>query len=209
MKNVVSQKGHPQFELEKSRELTKYSKSKMVAHVKDGIKGIVYSFENPYKRKNQFMAVGFIGNSKRHNFYYQFESVEQRDRYIENFFLHIQRVEEDKQQRKQTKIDMRNKMAETFVVGSLLTGSWGYEQTNWEFYQIVERPSRFTAVVQRIGESLVKGSEGFDSCKVKPLKDVFIGEPILKKIMYYGIGFEHFTLSLCDDRDGYYKSWGY
>lgn len=98
-----------------------------------------------------------------------------------------------------------------FNVGDIFYSSWGYDQTNVSFYQVVEKRGKTTAVLREIKQNTVEGSterHGM-ACDVVGVKDAFIGDEIKKRHGKYG-----FKLS-CSERlykwDGKpcYKSWYY
>jgi hypothetical protein len=60
--------------------------------------------------------------------------------------------------------------AEYFKVGDIVNTSWGYEQTNVEFYQVIEVKPK-TITVQRICSRMVEGSAGYMSHSVMPVPD--------------------------------------
>ena len=74
---------------------------------------------------------------------------------------------------------------ETIKVGDIFVSTWGYEQTNIDFYQIIEVKGQY-ATFQEICSKEVEGSmysHGM-ACQVVPVKDSFIGEPIKKKMRF-------------------------
>jgi len=99
---------------------------------------------------------------------------------------------------------------EGYTVGTLIHGSWGYDQTNCEFYEIVERPTGSYAVIREIASKVVAGSEGFMSCELRPIAGEYIGEPVRKKITSYGIGeprYGHCKLTPTEPDTSHYSSW--
>lgn len=81
-----------------------------------------------------------------------------------------------KEQRKQEKQKARARFQNPYKVGDILHHSWGYDQTNCDFYQVVEvKPA--SVVLRKIGASTVPGSEGF-MCEsfesLMPERDAFI-----------------------------------
>lgn len=52
-------------------------------------------------------------------------------------------------------------------VGDILVSVWGYDQTNVDYYR-VERRTKASVWIVRIGQRLVEGSEGFMSERVMP-----------------------------------------
>lgn len=61
---------------------------------------------------------------------------------------------------KEQKAAERAKLLETIAVGDIFYGSWGYEQTNVDFYQVVERKGRETFVLQELRQQR-KSAEGY------------------------------------------------
>jgi hypothetical protein len=84
-------------------------------------------------------------------------------------------------------------------VGDILVSSWGYDQTNVDFYQVVRATAK-SAWIRRIASNQVRGSEGFMSASVVPVKDQFIDHDEkgrLHRIKSHGpVGDKTFYLSL-------------
>lgn len=83
--------------------------------------------------------------------------------------------------------DPRNKV--DFEVGDILQGSWGYDQTNQEFYQVIAINGKRVTIreVATASHALAWATE-----RLYPAKDQFIGEPLVKMVSRYG------TLKLYD-----------
>lgn len=80
-----------------------------------------------------------------------------------------------KEQRKQAKQEARKRFRNPYKMGDILHHSWVYDQTNCDFYQVVEvKPA--SVVLKKIGAKTVPGSEGFMSESLMPEKDTFIVE---------------------------------
>jgi hypothetical protein len=69
---------------------------------------------------------------------------------------------------------------ENFRVGSIWHTSWGYDQTNVEYFQVV-RESKASVWVREIAATVVDG-------RVYPKKDAFIGEVELHRKQSFGKG---------------------
>ena len=59
---------------------------------------------------------------------------------------------------------------ERLAVGEILSSSWGYEQTNWDFYQIVKMSDKSIWIQEIDVESK---SSSYMSYEVRPIKDKF------------------------------------
>lgn len=69
----------------------------------------------------------------------------------------------------------RARFQNPYKIGDILHHSWGYDQTNCDFYQVVE-VKKASVVLRKIGAKTVPGSEGFMSESLMPEKDAFIIE---------------------------------
>ena len=78
-----------------------------------------------------------------------------------------------KEQVKQIRQEAKRRFQNPYKLGDILHHSWGYDQTNCDFYQVVEvKPA--SVVLKKIGAKPVPGSEGFMSQSLIPEKDGFI-----------------------------------
>ena len=75
----------------------------------------------------------------------------------------------------------------TFKVGDCLYQSWGYEQTNIDFFQVVEVLPK-SVKIRPISQIMVKDSGGFMCENVMPDKSNFIGETVTRPIKAYIAG---------------------
>ena len=60
----------------------------------------------------------------------------------------------------------------TLKVGDILYTSWGYDQTNVEYYQVTKAKGCFVTV-HEIWQKRVPGTDGHMCCDVMPIKDKF------------------------------------
>lgn len=161
---------------------------------------------NHDQTKPKILAMGFSGKRAKPDFHYNFESEEKRAKYVENYFEGLKAQLNRKSQYKDEKKLASKQFVESLKPGSILYDTWGYEQTNVEFYTVLAR-SGSTVMIQELGHVTVEGSEGRDCCKVMP------GEPygpVLKKIV------RGYSVKICEsislrlwDGSPLYKSWYY
>lgn len=112
---------------------------------------------------------------------FYFENEERRQQWIEKKIQTIKEREQDKETTKKRKNEA--KADHPFKAGDILYQSWGYEQTNIDFYQITAVLNK-SVRIRKIGQEMVKSS-GFMSEYVKPSKDNFIGEESTHPIKVY------------------------
>jgi hypothetical protein len=90
-------------------------------------------------------------------------------------------------------------------VGSILHYSWGYDQTNTDFFEVVEKHG-LAVVIREIASRIVPGSEGFMCESRCPAPGDFIGKPMRKRIGPYGISMAHGTASVVQPWEKHYTS---
>jgi hypothetical protein len=95
-------------------------------------------------------------------------------------------------------------------IGDIYYTSWGYEQTNIDFYQVVEIKGTATVVLKQIAQEIVKDSyysHGM-ACNVAPEKDNFLNDKeITKRVGQYGIRLDSVRTAWKYDGSPKYKSW--
>jgi hypothetical protein len=100
-------------------------------------------------------------------------------------------VEALKAQRKEEKAQKARASREALKVGTLLCNSWGYEQTNVDFYEVVSQSASGASVMLRKVASRTV-SEGVNTNKtVAPCPGQFVGEAFKKVVGAYGVQFQY------------------
>lgn len=138
---------------------------------------------------------------------YHFPSVEAADRYVD-------RVKEKEAERLAyiaSRKAERSAQAAAFVmpfkVGDVLHGSWGYEQTNCEFAQVVAIKGKRGIVIRELAHKSVRAT-GPMAEEVVAVPDSFVG-PELKRVVTVG-GYvkwnDHCSMTKWDGRP-MYSSW--
>lgn len=109
----------------------------------------------------------------------------------------------DDEKRKYDFIQQRKKTID-FDVGDVFVGSWGFEQTNVDAYQVVDRPSKCYAVIRKLKTEVVRRT-GDMSMIVKPCVGVFASEDVAKvRVNGFGIKLGNYlTLKPWDGERGY------
>ena len=84
------------------------------------------------------------------------------------------RIADEKSQKKEALNNFQSKLTS----GTILTASWGYDQTNVEFYEVISVKG-MTATIQEIGQDYFE--DGFMSGSTKPDRSKKVGQPIKKE----------------------------
>ncbi len=135
--------------------------------LKDDLSCVVYTYFNS---SNQPCAVGYRGRGKKPAFHYRYASEESREAKIKEWM---------ESQSKNTPV--RRKRNERFlVVNDVLRASWGYEQTNIDYYMVTKLVGKTMVELVPIGQN--KNTTGYDQGNCTPDKSNIIGEPIRKSV---------------------------
>lgn len=118
--------------------------------------------------------------------HYAFLSAEDREVYIQNQIKAMESLNQQKEARKQLKQIPAN-MLESITPGTIFHYSWGYDQTNCEFWEVIERKGQFVTIREIAQNSK---EDGFMSGHTSPIKGKFLenSTPIRKKIQTYNSG---------------------
>ena len=158
--------------IEKGSEMVKDEESTAVAYTSE--------------RNGNLYGMGFRGRAGKPAWQYRFGTEARRDEYIKAFFESTCANEAYKREQQTKKKSFKHDLK----VGDVLYTSWGYDQTNVEFFQVT-RTTEKCVDVARISGCTVSSSHGCD--RVKPCKDSFITEGYgcesyqNKRVSQYGI----------------------
>ena len=149
--------------------------------------------------------------------YLKFRTIERLIQWVKETYTNIQN--EITKAAKNKELAKNAAKDHPFKEGTVLYSSWGYEQTNIDYY-LVTKCNGQKVELTPIGQNVVEGSYGHDSCRVTPNVDKIIGEPFNKIVTskcYDGKNVRHNirlnTYSFCNiytyGDDGLMKSWWY
>ena len=160
------------------------------------------------RNENKPALALFIGNSAKRSSNYWFASEDKREAQIRG----ILDRESAHSLYKKNRLDEKKAFTPTSKAGDIFVSSWGYEQTNVDFY-LCQSVKGKTGTFVRIGSKSVEGSLGHDSDRVVPDINEICGEPFKKLISKAGES-ESIRLSsygYCRKWNGssMHRSWGY
>lgn len=131
-----------------------------------------------YEKNGNLFAVGFHGKADKPDFHFYYKTEAQRAEAIQNF------IDGRKAQAKY----MAERKAErskphTLKLGDILYTSWGYDQTNVDFYQVVEVVGANSVKIQKVAQALSSEKEsGGPADYVVAVPGKFLGDPMLKRV---------------------------
>ncbi len=146
-------------------------------------------------------AHGYTAKAKKHaSFRYRFLSRADREKRIARFFGAQRSWAEEKLERR-AKANRPHNME----VGHILEYSWGYEQTNIDFFQVV-RTTPKGVYIRPIASKHVD-STGYLQGKVVPDVDAFTGPEQFKRVSNNSVSMPHGWCGLWDGKPSFYSSY--
>lgn len=116
------------------------------------------------------LAVGFAGRRNKPDFHYRFSSEERREEYIKGYVKKIEGIAAAKLEYARKTREVENLLK----VGDILYSSWGYDQTNIDFYEVVKVLPK-SVVIREIGAR--SEVTGYESGECWPIPGSFKGPP--------------------------------
>ena len=171
---------------EKQQAAVNYFLTKANAQLEESPHYKVVTYNTVVRGEQKPALACFLGNSAKplHNCYF---SSEERRQEIINFF---KKQVSDRVNHREKRRREKKEFKTSCKIGDIFVCSWGYEQTNVDYYKLVELRGNVGTFIE-IGQTKVAGSDGVDSCDVMPDPCNEIGEKFKKTIQ---LG-ERFSLS--------------
>lgn len=134
----------------------------------------VYGTESP-----SIVALAFGGKRTKPDWHYRFASLDRLHAKIEETL----RGYMDDAERK-AKYKAQRQAPHDVKVGDIFRSSWGYEQTNIDYYQVTRLVGSRSIEVRAIAADSIDTHYMQGDCV--PMRDAFIGEPMTKRISMAG-----------------------
>ena len=122
--------------------------------------------------KTKYYGTAFVGKQQKPLWNYYFTSERNRDKEIEKTVDNRRDILEYKRKQREE----RTKYVHTLKEDDILYTSWGYDQTNIDYYQVIKLISPKMVVIREIV------SKRTDDEHVVPAKNKFVGPPMRKKV---------------------------
>jgi hypothetical protein len=105
-------------------------------------------------------AMFFLGKARKPIYYVRYKSVESMEKTIIDWVLQVWNNHQSKIAAKQKRAEAQRSfnINDHFEVGDIVYNSWGYEQTNIQYYKVLEMTDHFIKV-QELYLETVEGSE--------------------------------------------------
>jgi hypothetical protein len=115
-------------------------------------------------------AICYIGRSAKPAWHHRFKSAEQREQHIERQWESIRAHQRAKAERK-----AERQQPHDLKVGDVVYNSWGYDQTNVDYYQVVKATDHYVWLRKTAADTT---ETGFMSGSTTPRPGVFISEKV-------------------------------
>lgn len=121
-----------------------------------------------------YYAIYYHGKANKPDQYIGYRSAQARAEAIKLFI-------DGRRQRAELMTTQRQKRTEphSLKVGDILKNSWGYDQTNIDYYEVTRVISPHTVEIREIGQD--RKETGFMQGRCVPQSGAFIGEPMIKR----------------------------
>lgn len=142
---------------------------------------VVIAFEPPAEKGGRCAAKAWRGNAHRPSWFYTFRSEEKARAYAEEYTASVAKMVAYRADRTATERAQRTalKASDHYAIGEVLYDSWGYDQTNIDYYQVTELKPR-SIVIRPIMQAY--SEQCFMSGPTQPRRNEFSGEPITKPL---------------------------
>ena len=142
---------------------------------REGVDAVVYY----RKERGDIYGIAYGGKRSKPDFNYLFRTRERFDKYVKDYFDRIEAAAKYKEELKAKRKAAKAEFAKSLKVGDMLYSSWGYDQTNIDFYQIVGKSGQ-KLTIREIGATYVPEDRNDYQDKLVAKKDAFISEEFTK-----------------------------
>lgn len=138
----------------------------------DAVDVVIYRYDTA---RGVPAAMAFHGKAAKPDWHYSYSSEAARERKIADY---LQAREYHAKQKAEYKA--KRAAPHTLKIGDILSCSWGYDQTNVDYYQVTRVPGPHSVEIRKIAAN--SGPEtGFMTAYCTAAKDQFVGEPMIKR----------------------------
>jgi hypothetical protein len=149
--------------------------------------------------KPKYLVKAFLGKAIKPTSYFQFATTVARSEFIKRLIDNRKSSDESKAERRKAR-----SAPHALQVGTVLTCSWGYDQTNVDWYQVTKLIGKNTVEVRQIAGMQTQAT-GWAMGKCIPDIDNFTGDPMIKRVQDNGIRIASYAFARV--WDGLPKAW--
>lgn len=146
-------------------------------HTENEAEGIiVWIRENP---TGSVSVAAFSGRRAKPDFFYRYNGKQYAERAISVWLEKLQNVSEYKAKIKAEKA-AKIEQGHGLQVGDVLSACWGWEQTNYDYYQVTKLIGKRSVELREIGRTIEETNDMQGLCA--PVKNLFKGEPKVYRV---------------------------
>jgi hypothetical protein len=148
-------------------------------HFRDEALGVVVYSRQSVRSQGGLVLIGFSGKRKKPDFNFVFSNSKRAEEYQAEWYA---RAQANIERKKAYKAEMAEKLSQghALAVGDVLESSWGYDQTNYDYYQVTRLLGRRSVEIRELAQS--RANTGWLQGDCVPVKNQFIGEPMIKRV---------------------------
>ena len=146
---------------------------------------VAYHYKGKGRSDGKPCAVYFCGRRQKPDANYRFRDTTRRDEYTKRHFEGRREHGAFKAEAKAKATKALGHAADKLKVGDVYSASWGYDQTNVDFYVITEILGRVTVMLQPLGYDIVKTNDSGAEYVVPALRN-HEGMAMKKRVNAYG-----------------------
>lgn len=125
-------------------------------------------------------VIAFAGRAQKPAFGLRFRTVERATQYVADWFAGIQSRAESKRAEREAR-----KGGHSYQVGDVLMSSWGYDQTNIDFYEVVALVGSCTLELRELAQERSESGIGMQGGCI-PVVGSYIAETIRRRVTAHG-----------------------
>lgn len=146
----------------------RYIPANSVEQTYDDANAVAYLYESA----GRYYAIGYSGRRTKHDFHYKFNSIEKRGAYLVRW--------SDRKRDGVRATKDRRAFRHSLKVGQIVYSSWGYEQTNINFYEVVELKGSTMVVLREVAQDREYTEQMAGTCM--PIPGEYVAEPFSRRV---------------------------
>jgi hypothetical protein len=172
------------------------------------VNATIYYKINGHEEYVEYIAAGFSGKKDKADFYYRFSNKDKFDHYVDKYINAIKSDIESKLKYKEEKKNKAKAVYDNLNIGDVIYTSWGYDQTNIDFYQVTGKFGSNSLKIRELDDKDVpEADNGISPMAGKkiPIKDKFTDVEKTIRVMGY-LKVDNHIAYIWDGKPMYY-SW--
>lgn len=132
-------------------------------------------------KSGRVSEIAFSGMRCKPDYNYSFKSLDEAERYRTKWIEGKREAKSVKQTRHAERQE-RLREGHSLAVGDVLVASWGYDQTNYDYYQVTRLIGRRSVEIRELATEAQEHAEQAMAGHCVPVKGKFVGEPMVKRV---------------------------